>query len=190
MRFAKRLLMVAGAVALSGIVSVMVAPKAVHAIVSTLVTVANTSANPVPVTEGTDLAREPFATSICADSDGTICLAIGKILGIATPPASFTVPVTDAAGSPVKALVIQFVSGICNQVSPVLQTSAPANAVNGINKTINFLNTVTPSTGNSSPLVNQTTSIVADGGSTIAMLPSVMPSGDSCFLTVNGYLAQ
>lgn len=182
--------MVAGAVALAGILSVMLAPKAVHAIVSTLVTVSNTSANPVPVTEGKDLVQEPFATSICEDSDGTVCPAIGKIFGTATPPGSFTVPVTDAAGNSVKALVIQFVTGICNNISPVLQTSAPANAINGINVAVNLFNTMNPATGNSSPVVNQTTSIVADAGSTVAMLPSMMPSGDSCFVTVNGYLAH
>jgi hypothetical protein len=37
MRFAKRLLMVAGAVALAGLFSVMLAPKAVHAVVAALV---------------------------------------------------------------------------------------------------------------------------------------------------------
>jgi hypothetical protein len=48
MKFAKRLLMVAGAVALVGLFSVLLAPKAVHAVVSTLVTVSNTTSQPVP----------------------------------------------------------------------------------------------------------------------------------------------
>jgi hypothetical protein len=56
MKFAKRLLMVAGAVALAGLFGVMLAPKAVHAVVSTLVTVSNTSTNPVP-TVSTDASQ-------------------------------------------------------------------------------------------------------------------------------------
>ncbi len=39
MTFAKRLLMVAGAIALAGVLSILLTPKAVHALVSTLVTV-------------------------------------------------------------------------------------------------------------------------------------------------------
>lgn len=57
MKFAKRLLMVFGAVMLAGMVGVILTPKAAHALVATLVQVANTSANPVPVTN----ADEPFA---------------------------------------------------------------------------------------------------------------------------------
>jgi len=50
MNFAKRLLMVAGAVAMAGIFGALLAPKAAHGIVATLVQVTNTSSNPVPVT--------------------------------------------------------------------------------------------------------------------------------------------
>lgn len=191
MRFAKRLLMVAGAVALSGIASVMVAPKAVHAIVSTLVTVANTSSNPVSVSQGADLANEPFVTSICNNgSSPATCSELATALGSsATPPASFTVPTSDSEGHLVKALVIQFVSGTCAAAaSPILTTTVPANAVNGISNTANFLSLVTQTSGAS--LVDQPTTIVAGPGSTVGLFGALLSSTPSCALTLNGYLAH
>ena len=50
MNFAKRMLMVVGGVAVAGLLGAILTPKAAHGIVATLVQVANTSANPVPVT--------------------------------------------------------------------------------------------------------------------------------------------
>jgi hypothetical protein len=46
MNFAKRVLMVAGAVALAAIVGAIVTPKATHAVISTLVQMTNTVSNP------------------------------------------------------------------------------------------------------------------------------------------------
>jgi hypothetical protein len=46
---AKRMVTVIGGVTIAAFVLTLAAPKTVHAIVSTLVTVANTTANPVPV---------------------------------------------------------------------------------------------------------------------------------------------
>lgn len=46
MKFAKRMLMVAGAVALVGILGAAIAPKAAHGLVAALVQVVNTSSNP------------------------------------------------------------------------------------------------------------------------------------------------
>ena len=50
MNLAKRMLMVVGAVAVAGLFGAILAPKAAHGVVATLVQVANTSASPVPVT--------------------------------------------------------------------------------------------------------------------------------------------
>jgi hypothetical protein len=61
MQFAKRLLMVAGAVTLTGLLGVAIVPKAAHAIVATLVQVVNTSANPVPTYD----SGTRFEASIC-----------------------------------------------------------------------------------------------------------------------------
>jgi hypothetical protein len=48
MNFAKRILMVAGAGALAGILAIAIAPKTAHGLVAALVQVSNTTANPVP----------------------------------------------------------------------------------------------------------------------------------------------
>lgn len=47
MKFVKRMLMVAGAVALAGLMGVMIASRAAHGIVAAMVQVVNTTANPV-----------------------------------------------------------------------------------------------------------------------------------------------
>lgn len=191
MKFAKRLLTVAGAVALAGLFSVMLAPKAVHAVVSTLVTVANTSADPVPVTNGKDLVQQPFETTICKDSGDGTCAAGYTLLGLsATPQDSFVVPSTDSAGDSVKALVITFVSGTCTAANtvPALSTTVPANAVNGINQAFNVLNANT-SNSMSTGVLDQTTTIVAAPGSTVGMF-ALVTSGQACLMTVNGYLAH
>jgi hypothetical protein len=174
----------------------LVAPKAVHAVVATLVQVENTSANPVSVTNGTDVAEQPFATSICKDTaSGAICAAAATEVGVsATPPATFTVPTTDSAGNTVKMLVIKFVSGTCGgpESTPTLLTTVPANAVNGITTAANFLIIgISPTTSGQNGEVNvdEATTIVAGPGSTVSMFANLAP-GNGCWLTVNGYLAH
>ena len=49
MKLVKQAMTLVGAVLFVAVVATLLAPKAVHAVVSTLVTVANTSSNPVPV---------------------------------------------------------------------------------------------------------------------------------------------
>jgi predicted outer membrane repeat protein len=190
MKFAKRLLMVAGAVALAGLFSVMLAPKTVHAVVATLVQVENTSANPVPVSQS-DLANDPFAASLCNGSY-QLCEGVSILNGLTQVvyAPSFVVPSTDANGQPVRALVIQFISGICNASTAALETSAPANAANGVTSTLNFLNNTVAVSGGA-PYVDQTTTIIAPAGSTVAIAGSGINSqSPACFLTVNGYLAH
>jgi len=95
MKFAKRLLMVAGAVALAGILSVALVPRAARAVVSTLVTVVNTpnvniANTPVPVTG-----------NVSATVNGTV-----NVAGMPTVNASISgnVPVVnplDGSGSPI-----------------------------------------------------------------------------------------
>jgi hypothetical protein len=57
MKYAKRMLMVAGALALAGILGIAIAPKAAHGIVAAMVQVMNTSANPVPNQDVDNAAR-------------------------------------------------------------------------------------------------------------------------------------
>jgi len=54
MKYAKRMLMVAGAVALAGILGVAITPKAAHGIVAAMVQVVNSSSSPVAVTTATN----------------------------------------------------------------------------------------------------------------------------------------
>ena len=195
MRLLKQALAVFGTVLLFAVILTIVTPKAAHAVVATLVEVANTSANPVAVTQGAELATEPFATMLCEDdSSGSLCAGTGAVLE-EIPPSSFTVPSTDSAGHPVKALVIQFVSGQCNAAAVALVTTVPANGVNGVTKMANILTLVAqPSVSGTStttgPNVDQMTSIVAGPGSTVSMLAAFPPTGAICELAVNGYLAH
>jgi hypothetical protein len=93
MRFAKRLLMGVGAVALAAVLLSVAAPKATHAIVATAVQVVNTTANPA-VTEDADKAtRIPYQSS----GQGTDASLGGPCAGvdvncafsITTPPAGY-----------------------------------------------------------------------------------------------------
>jgi len=111
MKFAKRLLMVAGAISLTGLFGAMLAPRAAHAVVSTLVTVVNSVAvvNPTVsggaiqgvVTEETDGAsRQPVAfhcggQSLSNQSGFVPCV-----------PQFYTVPTG-------KRLVIEFLDSFC-----------------------------------------------------------------------------
>jgi hypothetical protein len=105
MNFAKRLLMVTGTVALAGVLSVMLTPKAVYAVVSTLVTVVNTSANSVPTSDG-GAAHEPFEFEAIARPN-----SVNEIIG------TFTVPSTTADGRTVQRLVIEEVTAQCSGLS-------------------------------------------------------------------------
>lgn len=62
MNFAKRMLMVAGAGALAGILAIAVAPKTAHALVAALVQVTNTPSNAVPVMYAPAASNVYFAT--------------------------------------------------------------------------------------------------------------------------------
>lgn len=97
MKSAKRLLMVAGAVALAGLFSVMLAPKAVHAVVATLVEVSNTPANPVPTSDVYRSAAQSVSL-YCSTIIGTGCISLPPTGGSGTPytvPAGQTLMVTD-----------------------------------------------------------------------------------------------
>ena len=108
MRFAKRLLMGAGAVALAGILAVAIAPKAAHGLVAALVQVANTSANPVPTYD----SGTRFQASLCYGF-GSVTAALNACAPDANTN-TFKVPTVTSAGAPVKRLVVDNVSGVCS----------------------------------------------------------------------------
>jgi hypothetical protein len=99
----KRIAMAIGGVVVAALLLALVAPKAVHAIVSTLVTVANTSSNPVPARDVDNSANFPFSGQICL-GDTTFCKGV---------PEEFTVPAVTSTGIGVKRLVVETTSGVC-----------------------------------------------------------------------------
>src|SRR5260370_6837719 len=105
MNFAKRLLMIAGAVALAAIVGVILTPKAAHGIVATLVQVVNPPSQPVPVADQD--ARNSFEI--------VLCVASPQPLGC---PANFTVPATTATAQPLDRLPLEIPSFRFHSQSP------------------------------------------------------------------------
>jgi hypothetical protein len=65
MNFAKRVLMFLGSVVLAAALVSVLAPKATHALVATLVQVANTTANPVPNSDVDNPGRATLVVTAC-----------------------------------------------------------------------------------------------------------------------------
>jgi hypothetical protein len=87
--FAKRLLMVSGAVAFAAVVGAIVTPKATHAVISTLVQMTNTVGNP-GVTEDISKASSSIVDLICPTPSIGLCQQVlpGGNIGTGT----YTVP--------------------------------------------------------------------------------------------------
>ena len=125
MKFAKRLLMVAGAVAIAGVLSVAFVPRAVHAVVSTLVTVVNN----VPIVNSTS-ASGPQGI-ITEETDGASRQPVQAPCNVYGPPpfggvqfgctAMYSVP----AG---KRLVIEYADAWCESPKNVFN----AEVITGI----------------------------------------------------------
>jgi hypothetical protein len=103
MKIFKRFLMGIGTVVLLALSLQLVAPKAVHAVVSTLVTVANTPTNPVPTREVDNPADYPFSAPLCFGSSD-FCGGAQAVV---------YVPTVTTTGLPIKRLVIETVTGTC-----------------------------------------------------------------------------
>ncbi len=70
MKLAKQGMTLFGTILLVAMVATLLAPKAVHAVVSALVTVANTSSNPVPVQQA--IPGQPFFATIVPPPGGLL----------------------------------------------------------------------------------------------------------------------
>jgi hypothetical protein len=105
MKLFKRFLMGLGTVLLLALSLQLFAPQAVHAVVSTLVTIANTSSNPVLSRNVDNPATYPFSANLCIAVNSTDCDA--------STPQFFVVPSYTSTGVPIKRLVLQGVSGRC-----------------------------------------------------------------------------
>jgi hypothetical protein len=105
MKILQRFLLTLGTILLLALSLQLVAPKAVHAVVSTLVTVANTAANPVASRNVDNPATYPFSANLCIAINGGVCdPSLSQV---------FVVPANTSTGVAVKRLVLQGVSGDC-----------------------------------------------------------------------------
>jgi hypothetical protein len=104
MKILQRFLIGIGTVLLLALSLQLVAPKAVHAVVSTLVTLANTSANPVASRNVDNAATYPFSANLCINVNSFCDPSLSQV---------FVVPATTSTGGPVKRLVLQGASGNC-----------------------------------------------------------------------------
>lgn len=138
MGHARRYLLIALSLVVALTTVTMLAPRTVHAITATLVQVVNNSASPVPTVD----AGLRFAAALCVvngsiSSGANFCLPPTNV-------ATFVVPNTTSAGTPVRRLVVDNVSGYCsNYANPgfLLKTvrlrgQFPPDAVNNGNATL------------------------------------------------------
>jgi hypothetical protein len=180
MRFAKRMLMVAGAGALAGILAIALAPKAAHALVATLVQVANTTANPVPNKDVDNPDRATAVDQFCivtgtAGSPGFEC----------DTTAFFTVP----AG---QRLVLEQLEAACTTPEGNSLYGGDIEFSEGGNSTLHPFALGSPAThaGVTSYVLNQQVRYYVDAGSPIFFqLGSTDTSGSTnCTFQFNGHL--
>ena len=88
MKFLKRGLMAAGALALAAAFLNVTAPKIVHAAVAALVQVANTTANPAIVSNMDDPGRIPYQSQGVYSPGPTECISEGCLLHFGPVPAN------------------------------------------------------------------------------------------------------
>ena len=141
------------------------APKAVHAVVSALVTVANTPANPVVNRDVDNPARLGFQGF--AEIDGS--------------SASINVPSTTPTGAPVRELVIEEISGACQGSTNQIFLSPTTNGV-----TSSFLFQTVPGVGLfTSVIPTQSVRLYADATEPIVLQEEATAS---CSVSISGYL--
>jgi hypothetical protein len=172
MNFAKRLLMAAGAVALAGTFGALLAPKAAHALIATLVQVANTPSQPVPVKDVQSPIASPFDIEQPCTFSGT------------EEPCSQQLLATSAN----QVAKIEYESVFCELAS---------SASSLIRVSLDFNNndhelTVPGPTVNGAIHFGQAMNIYVPPGTTVFATFEVFPlapNGGRCFMTINGFLA-
>jgi hypothetical protein len=132
-------------------------------------------------------AAFPFETNVCVDNaSGATCAAEAAELGWPLP-ATFTVPTT-TSGKAVGRLVINYVSGVCNDAfaGTFLITPLSENSVNEVTAGHNFF---TGQIAGTNILIQQATTIYVDPGVTVKLFVNQWNASDgACFLNVNGDL--
>ena len=124
----RRIAMAISGTVVAALVLTLAVPRAAHAVLSALVTITNTAANPVPNRDVDNSANFPFSSEVCI-GDANFCQGVTD---------QFTVPTVTSSGAPVKRLIIETISGACDDTSGgsnfiagvALNTSAPADSSN------------------------------------------------------------
>ena len=100
MKFVKSLLIGTGSVVLAGFALTLLAPKALHALVATLVQVANTSANPAIVSNMDDPGRIPYQSQVLIDPNSPFtCSSVDCEATFPTVPANHRLVVLHLAAT-------------------------------------------------------------------------------------------
>ena len=185
MNIQRRIAMAIGGTVVVALVIGLAAPKTVHAVVSALVTVANTSANPVPNRDVDNSANFPFSSEVCI-GDANFCQGVTD---------QFTVPAATSSGVPVKRLIIESISGACDDTSGAsnfiagiaLNTSAPADSSNS-SLEIAFLPAIQTEPGWA--MFNGSVHFYASPGASVIEGQSGIHSafGGGCVAAVSGHL--
>lgn len=134
MNVLRRIAIAIGGTAIVALVLTLAVPRTAHAVFSALVTVTNTSANPVPNRDVDNSANFPFSSEVCF-GDANFCQGV---------TGQFTVPTVTSSGVPVKRLIIETISGVCESPSSgsnfiagiALNTSAPTDSSNSSLETV------------------------------------------------------
>jgi hypothetical protein len=171
MRLLKQAFAVMGAIGMVAAIAAVVAPRAMSAVVATLVRDVD---NP---------ARDSFEATVA----GSSCEGPAPLVCTGGLP----VPTTNGAGAAVSMLVIEHVSGVCGaSQSTMLLTNYPASQiVNAASTTVvaspagYFVHLFPPVSGSSG--FSQPTRIYAAAGSTLV---SVNSTPGNCNFFVSGYL--
>jgi hypothetical protein len=177
MNFAKRLSMLAGAAVLVAVCASLLAPKATHALVATLVQIGNTRATPVPNSDVDNPARATVVPLTCQafgdPGDGSLLCNLG--LG---PNTAYTVP----AG---QRLVIEQVSAFC-QATP--SNSIPYANLNLTEAGTNLAVAFALNSKQNDEFVTQSVRYYADPGTSLSFQGSGLPGASFCNYSTSGYL--
>ena len=171
------------------VVGAMFGPRTAHAIVSTLVQVANTSANAVPVSD-LGPSNEPFWVALCSsDITGSTC---------GGTPVSFTVPSVTVDGKTAKRLVIEQVSGNCVGTAPADEfylggtghDPTSENLPYGPGETLLYIQQIGPTFGSTTVVEQRYSQLVryyGDPGQIIALFHTGQGQ-NNCSADIVGYL--
>jgi hypothetical protein len=184
MNFAKRILMYVGFVVLAAILISVLAPKATHALVATLVQVSNTPSSPVPNKDVDSPAHATIVPLGCQafgdpETGELICT-----LGVGTLGQGSISPYTVPAG---QRLVLEQVAAFC-QTQP--DGSIPFVNFNITEAGVLLAEPLALTSKQNDEFVTQAVRYYADPGSTLSLQALGPGSGAFCDFTASGYLVS